>query len=205
MIDLSNNNGTRHNFRTIFASGQRRIYLKIAEGTNFKDPTYASMRRRALEARLKVGAYDFLHPLEATPDEAADFLLARLPNPLVPGRDLRPALDCEWPSVKPNAKVGQWYAACAKRVWRTLGFKPLIYGNGYYLEDCQFRTQPGPLWLAAYGKDTGREYPVGRLPAPWGKMAAHQFTDRARVVGVDGQCDLSRVYAAALIELPPNL
>lgn len=163
------------------------------------------MRRRALAAGLLVGAYDYLHPTQAEPDEAADYLLALLPHPLVPGRDLRPAIDCEWPDVAPSVAVGRWIAEVSRAVRARIGCLPLVYGNGWYLEACRFKTQPGPLWLAAYGKNDGHEYPVGRLPAPWGRMAAHQFTDRAKVVGVHGFCDLSRVYQRALVGLPPRM
>lgn len=149
---------------------------------------------------MRVGAYDFLHPLDASPAEAADFLLSRLPATLVPGRDLRPALDAE--QGTPSRKVGAWVSEVAAIVRKHTGPRPLIYGSGWYLEACQFKTAPGPLWLAAYGRNDGREYPVGRAPAPWRTVAAHQFTSRAHVAGIHGECDLSHVLSAASLEIP---
>lgn len=201
MIDLSNNNGTGHDFKTAYVKGgQRRLYLKTVEGTGFSDPTYARMRRSALAAGFHVGGYDFLHPLEASAQAAADFFLARLPSPLVKGRDLRPALDVEW--GHPSAQVGRWVTDVAAIVHAKLGVKPVIYGNGWFLQACAFPSAPGSLWLAAYGRDDGKEYPVGRLPAPWQVLAAHQFTDQAHVVGIVGHCDLSHVFVPNAIEVP---
>jgi GH25 family lysozyme M1 (1,4-beta-N-acetylmuramidase) len=203
MIDLSNNNATGHDFRRARQhGGQLRVMLKLVEGTGFVDPVFKTLRNRALAAGLRVGAYDFLRPLEATPTEAADFLLRHL-LPLKRGRDLRPALDAE--QGKPSARVGQWVTQTAKIVTAHVGAQPLIYGSAGYLESCVFERVPGPLWLAAYGRNDGKEHPVGKLPRPWQRMAAHQFTSRGRVAGISGECDVSHVFVPALVELPPGL
>lgn len=200
MLDLSNNNATGHNFKRAHAHGQLRIYLKTVEGTGFVDKTYTDLRRRAIAAGMRVGAYDFLHPNYATPAQAAAYLIARLPKKFVPGRDLRPCLDCEHGT--PSPAIGRWIADVAAIVARHVGAKPLIYGSGYWLDACAFKTAPGPLWLAAYGRNDGREYPIGRLPKPWKTIAAHQYTSSARVIGINGQVDLSHVFAPSSIEIP---
>lgn len=201
MLDLSNNNSTGHDFRAAYVKGgQRRVYLKRCEGTGFVDKTYPQMRAAAVKAKLTVGGYDFLHPLEATPGEAAAFLLKLLPSPLVRGRDLRPCLDCEHGT--PSVEVGRWVSQVAKLVHQHTGLQPLIYGSGWWLEACSFTAAPGPLWLAAYGRDDGREYPIGAVPKPWKTVAAHQFTSKATVVGIHGACDLSHVFVPASIDVP---
>ena len=204
MIDLSNNNATGHDFKQAYVKGgQRRVYLKRCQGIHFVDQTYPELRKAALAAKLHVGAYDFLEPLAATPQEAADYFLKLIPSPLVPGRDLRPALDCE--SGKPSPQVGTWVAEVAKIVAKRTGVKPLMYGSGWWLQDCAFSTAPGPLWLAAYGKDDGREYPVGKLPPPWKTLAAHQYTSNGSVVGIHGLCDVSHVFVPGSVEVPKSL
>jgi GH25 family lysozyme M1 (1,4-beta-N-acetylmuramidase) len=200
VIDLSNNNATGHSFQRAHAhGGQLRVMLKLVEGTGFTDPTFAELRSRALAAGMRVGAYDFLRPLAATPAEAADFLLRRLP-PLKRHRDLRPALDAE--SGKPSPQVGRWVSEVARLVRSHTGTRPLVYGSAGYLAACEFPAPPGPLWLAAYGRNDGREHPVGPLPHPWRVMAAHQFTSQGRVLGIDGLCDVSHVFRPELVELP---
>lgn len=116
------------------------------------------------------------------------------------GRDERPCLDCEFGT--PNAGVGRWIAEVAAIVAKKTKVKPLIYGSGYWLEACEFRAAPGPLWLAAYGRNDGREYPVGKLPKPWRTMAAHQYASTAHVIGIHGPVDLTHVYTAASIDIP---
>src|SRR5580765_4211873 len=107
MLDLSNNNARGHNFKLAHAKGgQLRVYLKVVQGTHFIDRTYVGLRKRALAAGMRVGAYDFLEPLVSSPAEAAAYLLKRLPLTLERGRDLRPALDCEFGSGSPA--VGAW-------------------------------------------------------------------------------------------------
>jgi len=204
MIDLSNNNATGHDFKKAYVKGgQRRVYLKRCQGCHFTDQTYAGLRKSALAAKLRVGAYNFLEPLAATPQEAASYFLKLIPSPLVPGRDLRPALDCEF--GKPSPQVGTWITEVARIVTKRTGVKPLMYGSGWWLQECAFATAPGPLWLAAYGKDDGREYPTGKLPPPWKTLAAHQYTDKGNVIGIHGLCDVSHVFVAASVELPKSL
>lgn len=182
--------------------GQRRVYLKRVEGTGYVDPTYSKLREAALKAGLAVGGYNFLHPTQATPSAAAAYFLKQLKLPLVHGRDLRPCLDCEWVGVTPDARVGRWITEVAAIMQKKCGVAPLIYGGGFWLEACQLPKAPGPLWLAAYGRNDGREYPVGRLPKPWKAMAAHQYTSVAHVLGINGKCDLSHVFVPASVDVP---
>ena len=201
MIDLSNNNATGHNFEVIYKkAGQRRVYLKLVEGTNFHDQTYSGMANRAIAAHLKVGAYDFLHPVEHTPAEALKFFTDALPHPLDFRKHCRPCFDVEY--GHPSSAVGHWVSEIVDLFRKHFPFYPLIYGSGYYLEDCHIPKQLGPLWLAAYGRNDGREYPVDMVPHPWKRFAAHQFTSVAHVLGVSGDCDLSHVYSTSGVDIP---
>jgi lysozyme len=203
MIDLSNNNASGHNFKRAYTQGgQRRVYLKAAEGTTFIDSTYRRLRTAALNAGLKVGAYDFLHPLETTPSEALSFFMKRLTHGLMPGRDLRPALDVE--RGTPTTKMGEWVKEMSGIFYKETGVRPLIYGSGYFLESCRFAAAPGPLWLAAYGKDDGRDYPISKVPKPWKTVAAHQYSSRGNVAGIQGYVDITNVMVPSSVELPKS-
>jgi GH25 family lysozyme M1 (1,4-beta-N-acetylmuramidase) len=203
MIDLSNNNAQGHNFRVAYVKGgQRRVYLKRSQGAWYVDKTFPQLRASALNAGLMVGAYDFLEPLRVTPAEAAGYFLGLIGPHFKHGRDLRPCLDCE--HGQPSAHVGRWVEEVASYAAGHSGVVPLIYGSGWWLEACHFTRAPGPLWLAAYGRDDGREYPIGRLPGPWRAhgYAAHQYTSHGRVLGIRGLCDLSRVVMPQLVDVP---
>lgn len=201
MIDLSNNNPQGpHNFKVAFVNGgQRRVYLKEVEGLNFVDRTYLTMKKEAEAVGFKVGPYDFLHPLDGTPKEVLNYFIGHA-YAISHHHSCRPCFDCEY--GRPSAQVGKWISELAKLYAGELGYKPVIYGNGYFLEGCQFASVPGPLWLAAYGRDDGLEYPVGKLPSPWKVMAAHQYSSKAHVIGISGTCDISHVFVPASIDVP---
>lgn len=202
MLDLSNNNGTRHNFKATYVKGgQRRVYLKQGEDIVMRlDPTYRAMRKAALAAGFKVGPYWFCHPGDLSPRESLDEILHGFFAYTRNGRELRLALDLE--RGTPTRAKGVW----ARELWtlarRETGIAPATYGNGYYLEALRLPAPIGPLWLAAYGRNDGREYPVGKIPAPWKQFAGHQFTSRARIVGIDGDCDLTHLRVLTAFDVP---
>lgn len=200
MIDLSNNNAKGHNFAKIVHSGhQRRVYLKRSEDRAFVDPDFESLRAQAHRVGMKVGGYHFAHPLAVTPKESFGFFMKHEPH--YRRNDLRVALDLEYGSA--SRAVGKWAEEWVKLHKKEHGFFPVIYVGYYYAAACDFEKFMAavPLWLPAYGRNDGKEYPALR-PAPWHKTAAHQYTSQALVPGVNGRCDLSHVYSARLIDVP---
>jgi lysozyme len=191
VIDLSNNNGAV-DFARLYQAGQRRVYLKLTEGTSFVDPTFHELRHRALGAGLMVGAYHFAHPHERRAAAELEHFLGQLPQPLELNRDLRPCLDIEQAPASPQ--VGIWLRSFARDFLARLGLRPLIYSTPSYLESCHIGSPaPGPLWLASYGRDDGVEHKF-KIPRPWTLVVAHQFTSRGRVAGVHGPVDVSHVF-----------
>src|SRR2546423_1467325 len=147
MIDLSNNNGFV-NFTRIHEHGERRVYLKLSEGATFHDPTFAARHRHAREAGLKVGAYHFARPSQHTPREEAEWFLRLAPILHRDGKTLRHCLDLEDPAVKPSHTTGQWAAEFLREVRRHARYHAIIYGSGYYLQQCEFEHVYAWLWLA---------------------------------------------------------
>lgn len=191
MIDLSNNNGAV-DFRRVHAAGIRRVYLKATEGAGFVDKTHIHRRVQAQTYQLLTGEYHFARPSQSSPRVEAEHFLSNLPEPLRKGRDLRPCLDLEDPDTKAAPRVGRWAQEFIRYVQRHREHVCLIYGSPYYLEACQYPVKGTPLWLASYGRNDGKEYPF-KVPRPWTHVAAHQFASTARVPGVEGHCDVSRV------------
>jgi lysozyme len=198
MIDLSNNNGTP-NFQRIYEAGHRRVLLKLAEGSNFVDHKYGLFRTLAHRAGLRTGAYYFAHPQTTDPRVSAGFFLRLLGRHLRPGYDLRPVLDLEYST--PSPAVGRWATTWIKEVRRVLGVTPIIYSYASYLEGCKFSVAPAPLWLASYGRNDGVEHPFS-IPHPWTEICAHQFSSEARVAGVPGRVDISKVFNGRALEVP---
>ena len=191
MIDLSNNNVEQVSFVRLRAAGQRRVYLKLDEGDYFVDGRHNDFRARAIAAGLLVGEYHFARPSRCTPRESADHFLRLLPT-LTPAHSLRPCLDLEDPNATPGPKVAAWAESWIGLVRRELGHPVVVYGSPGYLGPCGFKTPPGPLWLASYGRNDGHEHAY-IVPKPWTHAAAHQFASVGRMAGVAGTVDVSHV------------
>lgn len=183
MIDLSNNNRSGHDFRKAYAAGQRRLYLKTTEGLSFVDRVTPGWIAPAIHAGFKVGGYHFADT-SRNPVTQAQFFHSHL----APSFRLKPCLDVE--AGRPNK---EWVKSFLTEMER-LGHYCILYGNSSYLAECKFLRVPAPLWLAAYGRDDGKEYPVTSIPLPWKHIAAHQYSQHCRMVGINGLCDLSHVF-----------
>jgi len=203
VIDLSNNNPAGSDFGEAYASGQRRLYVKISEGVDFVDQTAAQLKTSAAGAGFKVGGYHFARPdRDSHPIDEADFFLRCLHDvfgSLYHGKHLRPCLDLEVGHA--DAKMGQWATTFQRHVRSVLGIIPVIYSYSSFLQSCQFSAAEWPLWVASYGVNNGGEYGYV-TPAPWKTVAAHQFTSKAVVPGIPGLVDKSRVYQFGKIDVP---
>jgi lysozyme len=183
LVDLSNNNPSV-DFRRVAAAGVTAVYLKASEGSTFQDHTYRPRAIAARAAGLRVGAYHFARqgPVAA---EAGNFcaVVAELDR-----RDLRPALDVE---TAPGRTWVDWSRAWNRAVQAELGALPIFYTYPAFADALHADKPIGAgLWLASFGRNDGKEHPYS-VPAPWRRTVAHQFTSRARVAGVSGECDLS--------------
>ena len=56
-----------------------------------------------------------------------------------------------------------------------------------------------PLWLANYGKDDGKVYPV-RTVGSWPSVAIHQYTSKGRIEGWPDPVDLNRLKRGWTLE-----
>lgn len=191
IVDLSSNN-QEPNFPLLKRSGVDGVWLKATEGMSWRDPTFQRRREAANRAGLRVGAYAFarpdLHPLDPQ-GEAHNFVQT---VKSIGRTDLRPALDYEVRSEIKNDEG--WVAAWNQVVKSRLNVGPVLYSYYGLLQELKFSKPRGyGLWLASYGRDDGVEHPF-QVPAPWRKIAAHQFSSKCRVAGVPGLVDLSKVY-----------
>lgn len=199
MIDLSNNNGTHHDFHKAYFVGQRRLYVKVTQGNSFIDLTEKTLRVSAIAAGFKVGGYHFADDFDQSPEDQAAFFVSHLPK-LDYRVHLRPCLDLEIGTA--DAELGVWATRFMAQVKKLTGRQCLIYSYASFLQLCKFQKAPGPLWLAAYGRNDGREYPFF-IPGPWQGVAAHQFSSRATVAGIHGLCDISHIFNFDRFDMKP--
>lgn len=193
MLDLSNNNGSV-NFRTVRQrTGHRRVYLKATEGLHFVDKFYKARYVAAKAAGFKVGAYHFGHTYNSPEAEARHF--HSVVGKVKPG-DLRPCLDFEI-----DAPSAAWAQRFLKEAERLFGVKPIIYSYPDYLRRAHFKKAPAALWLASFGRNDGKEHTFF-IPLPWKRVAAHQYSSNARVPGIAGKVDISRVVSFRAVDVP---
>lgn len=161
-------------------------YLKASEGTTWVDPDFGKNRKAANAAGVHVGAYHF----------------ARYDNPVAEAKhfasvvqhvakaDLKPVLDLET-KVPEGYNGAVWARHFNAAVIKELGQIPMFYSYAPYIEELKASKPIGNgLWLAAYGRNDGKEYPVF-TPLPWKRFVAHQFTSNGTVPGIKGKVDVS--------------
>lgn len=195
LLDLSSNNPLP-DWSKIKADG---VWLKATEGLSYNDSVFRHNRLQAAKYGVRTGAYHFarpdLHPYD--PEDEAKHFCAVVGS--VGRRDLRPVLDLEVRAAFEHltpAQLGGWAHRFSRTVKAVLGVGPLFYSYPAYIQEMRLQLPVGyGLWLAAYGPDDGSNHPVD-APAPWKKIAAHQYTSKGTALGISGRVD--RTYARSL-------
>lgn len=161
------------------------VYLKATEGSHTVDPRYTENRRRATEARWKVGSYHYFTPTWDAVAQAQHFLAA---TPTGLHGQLPPALDLELDNDKRAGVSPQDYLKSAiafvrhlenrlhapivlytyRDMWEWLGSP-----HGTPLHDCL-------LWIADYNEGE----PM--LPYGFTSWTFRQTTDQGKIAGWTG-------------------
>jgi GH25 family lysozyme M1 (1,4-beta-N-acetylmuramidase) len=194
VADLSSNN-REPNWALLRRSGVSAVWLKATEGFTWDDPKFGVWRTAANKAGLRVGAYHFArpdtHPYVAGAKLEAEHFCRKVGK--VNRTDLRPVLDYEVRGSHGGDE--SWARAFNRVVTDHLKVGPLFYSYSSLISDVLRFSRPVGygLWLASYSRNDGREHPF-TVPAPWKKVAAHQFSSQCRIAGCDGVVDLSKVY-----------
>lgn len=202
IVDLSDNNPPPIAFATLRRAGFEGVWLKASEGRTWVDETFRVRSNAARAAGLRVGAYHFARPDNGNhPGDEAEHFAAVYKR--IFSADLRPQLDLEVGT--PHPSYVPWARAWNQEVLRRLGVGPGFYSYPSYIEGLHADTPIGwGLWLASFGRNDGKEHPFS-VPAPWRHIVAHQFTSQARVQGVPGPVDVSKVYAPLAVLAFPAL
>lgn len=177
---------------------KQRVMVRMTFGASGVD-TEAITNLHALNAGSWIyGGYHFLENQDPVV-QIKHFLSVW--HPVVGG--LRGAIDTERsPFSTPTHNL---VVSAVETYHSETGHFPIVYGNrgdlsGLALPEWFVKC---PLWLADYGPDDGAEHPIGGpLPAPWSKVAAHQYTGKGRMPGINGNVDLSDLEIPASFAVP---
>ena len=179
---------------TAHAAGIDFAFIRVTDGTQYKDPKFAAYWQGAKAAGVLRGAYQFFRPAE-DPIAQADLLLSLAPYE--PG-DLPPVLDVEVNGGLTQPQVAAAVHAWVDHVTTAIGRVPIVYAGLYSWPDLTGSADltSSPLWIAQY---TTAACP--NIPAPWTKWMFWQHSDTGKVNGVvSSQLDLN-VYNGTLDEL----
>ena len=192
LLDISNNNKIEPNWLLVKRHGISGVYLKATEGMAYNDLPDKARVGRARKAGLRVGWYHFARPKANNAVGQAEHFCSYVKSAGgVKRRDLRPVLDFEDRGGLTNRQAFQWIVDFNRTVKDELGVWPAFYSYSAFIEGLGLPRPVGAaLWLAAYGRNDGKEYPV-IAPRPWKKWHAHQFSSNCLVGGCSGRVDLS--------------
>jgi lysozyme len=183
-IDVSSWQG-RVDWAAVRRSGRLFAFAKATEGQTFVDSTFSANRQgMAGSGMILRGFYHFARPdRNSAAAEAAHFL--RTVGPLGPGEVA--VLDLE---VAPGPGVGDWAAEWLALVGQATGRTPIIYSYQSYLASIPTsRLTAYPLWIAAYGTNSGAIPTTPPRTDRWSRWAFWQYTSNALVPGVTGVVD----------------
>ncbi|MDB0011694.1 GH25 family lysozyme [Crocinitomicaceae bacterium] len=154
------------------------VYCKVSEGKSITDKNWSHNRNSLSKLNIRHGAYHFFS-LSSTPEEqAAHFLSIYTPQE----NDLPPVLDVETED-KNNEDLVYKMKKWLQTVEDATGRRPIIYTSLHFFET-KFKNefQNYKFWIAAYR---------GKLKINDKRIIHWQFTDKAKLIGIDGYIDAS--------------
>jgi lysozyme len=156
------------------------VFIRASAGKDRIDSRFEENWKGAKARQLIRGAYHYYRPNENSKEQATNFIN----NVTLQKGDLPPVLDIEkLPKTQSVArlKVGlrNWLTAVEKHY----GVKPIIYsGESYYKDFLKEEFSAYPLWIANYN------FWRNDLESDW---QFWQFTEKAKIEGIDGMVDLN--------------
>lgn len=179
-------------------SGIEFAFIRVSDGTKKVDPRFEENWRKAKNANMIRGAYQFFRPNQDPKEQAKLFLKITDEVGGIEYEDLPPVIDIETISNVSNEvainNIGKWI----KYIENNTGKTPIIYTGPYFWElnnlGSDFKTYP--IWVAHYTKKG--ECPL--IPDPWNKWTFWQFTGSGKANGVGTIVDIN-YYNGSLKDL----
>lgn len=200
-IDLSHHNG-RGNWVKINENAVQitYVYIKATQGVGYRDPGCMSHATGATGVGIKVGYYHFaslnnnLDPVKDAADEATwfDSVIKTLPS-----FQLVPVLGIVANDKKlTTLQVQQWINSFLL-VMKKLGHDRIMLYSGKPFLDENLPANHSfgnlPLWIAQH-----RSISRPSLPCGWNQYALWQYSNKGKVEGLSGSCDLNRTPGSNL-------
>lgn len=187
VVDLSHHN-PEPDWDKLKAGGTLGVILKATEGRTFIDKTFAARRESARAAGLAVCSYHFLrhgHP---------EAQMLHYLDVVAPQRGERVVIDYE----DPRCTLDDLCAAVEALARQPLNLQITIYSGHLIKEQLgddreQLLADFTSLWVAQYTNAAKPSWPT----YTWPMWSLWQFTDKARVPGIDKPVDGNRFNGSA--------
>lgn len=181
--------GAKINWSKVKAAGKDFAIVKATEGTYYTNPYFRTDYSHSRQAGLVRGSYHFArpgYPLRTTAEAQADFYLSKLGDTVSTASTLPPALDLEVTGGLSRGALVTWAQLFLLRVREATARTPILYTYPSFwsaaLNDPAALARY-PLWMASYDG------------APSTPSTLWQFTPGAKVTGIRGNVDMSRLTA----------
>lgn len=195
-IDVSRHNG-KIDWKTVSTLNTPKVdfaIIKSSEGSNYRDPMFATNALGCINNNVKWSAYHFAtwnkKPVERDAEEEANWFVSVVKS-VGKKPDLPLVLDIESNHPIPYTKDEMVkYVKTFTDVVKKAGYDVAIYASPGFLNSYLPKNHPFtdiPLWVADY---TGSINPV----PGWTKYWLHQYTEKGTIKGVPtpGNTDLNK-------------
>src|SRR4051812_11517260 len=183
--------GAPINWAAVKRAGKEFALVKATESTSYKNPWFATDYSRIRRVGMVRGSYHFArpgYPLATTAAAQAKYYVNRLGGSARTARTLPPALDLEMTGGLSRGALVTWAQTFLLTVRRLTSRTPMLYTYPSFWTSAigdPVALSRYPLWMASYGSG------VGSSATLW------QYTSSARVRGIRGSVDMSRLVAPA--------
>lgn len=166
------------------------VLIKATEGTSLRDPNFRQNWNSARMHNFKMGAYHYFLP-HLDPETQANFFVNTVN---LQSGDIVPVLDIE--EFKAGTTIEELQQGCLiwlRLIERRYGKKPIVYTSAKFYDNyfAGSEIDEYPVWIAHYHVDQ---------PDTKANWSFWQYSDRARIDGIDGDVDVS-VFKGSLEEM----
>ncbi|HET6816316.1 MAG TPA: GH25 family lysozyme [Mycobacteriales bacterium] len=185
-------NGAAISWSSVYASGQRFVFVKATEGGNYRNPYFAGDWAGSRAAGLLHGAYHFARPNARSGSAAAQAraFVATAGRARAAG-ELPPTLDLEVTGGLGPTKLIAWTKQWLTTVQNLTGRKPMIYSYPYFWAHNMRGTtlfRDHRLWGANYGSTPTT------FGGAWSTWTFWQYSSTSRVSGIHAKTDMNKFH-----------
>jgi lysozyme len=167
-------------------SGIEFAFIRLSDGSRFRDPKFQQNWDGAKSAGVIRGAYQFFRPGQDVALQAD--MMIRAVGSYTPG-DLPPVIDVEATSGMSATAIASRVRTWVDTVKNALHVTPIVYTGKYFWRDevgGNSTFEGNPLWIAQYTSL------CPDIPSPWTRWSFWQNSDKGSVAGVPGKVDTNK-------------